>query len=181
MDRPDYVTTFPRALLALLGGAVVGALTFLLELAVLLAIRPNKLDEMSEYVGAGPSDLIYLLILAVCIFFAGGLLVFGAPVWLILHRLGRRKWFYAAAVGAVLCAAGFVAMCLYNPEWEALSLVSFMTEEFGGLTARGGQFTGQGWAALAKGAFMLALAGSLAGLTLWRIAYRRRRPQLANA
>jgi hypothetical protein len=181
MQRPDYVTTFPRALLALLGGAVVGALTFLVELALLLAIRPSKLGEINDYVGTTSSDLIYLLTLAVVIFFTGGLLVAGAPAWWILHRLGQRKWFHAVAVGAVLCAAGFIFMCLWNPEWEALSLVSFMTEEFGGLTARDGQLTGQGWAALVKGAIGLALAGAVAGLALWKIAYRRPQTALANA
>jgi hypothetical protein len=180
MERADYVTTFPRALLALLVGALVGALAFLLELGVLLALRPSKLSEMTEYVGTTNSDLIMLIALAALVFFAGGLLLIGAPVWWILHRLGHRQWFYAAGLGAVLGSAGFILMSLWNPEWPALSLVSFMTEEFGGLTARNGQLSGEGWSALFRGAIGIAVAGAAAGLGLWKIAYRRRQPRLSS-
>src|SRR5829696_3370084 len=91
MERTDYVTTFPRALLALVVGIVVGTLAFLLELALLLAIRPSKLEEMAEYVGMANSDLILTIAIAVVIFFAGGLVIVGTPIWWILHRLGRRQ------------------------------------------------------------------------------------------
>jgi hypothetical protein len=179
MERTVYVTTFWRALLAIVGGPVVGGLVFLLEIAILLALRPAKLGEMTEYLGMGAFDFIQILVLAVFVFFIGGLLLVGTPVWYLLHRMGRRQWFYAVAVGAVLAAAGFVLMVLWNPEWPALSLVSFLTEEFGGLTARDGQLTGEGWSALVRGTIGLALAGGLAGLSLWKIAYRRRRPAAA--
>src|SRR4051812_32030523 len=175
MER-QYVTNFGRAFLALLGGALVGSLVFLLELGILLAVRPNKMGEMTEYLGMDRVGLIQLVVIAVFIFFTGGLVIVGTPFWFLLHRLGRRSWFYAVALGAVLGAAGFVVMVMWNPEWPALSLVSFMTEEFGGLTARDGQLTGEGWSALVRGALGIGFAGAMAGLVLWKIAYRRRRP-----
>lgn len=175
MQRADYVTTFPRALLALLGGAVTGALVFLLEIAVLLAIRPSKLGEMADYVGFTNESLILIIALFAFIFFAGGLLLAGAPVWFLLHRLGFRNWPYAVGVGGGLGAAGFIAMVMWNPEWPALSLISFLTEEFGGLTAANGQLNREGWEALVRGTIGIAFAGALAGFVLWKIAYRMRR------
>jgi hypothetical protein len=181
MQRVDYVTTLPRALLALLGGAVLGAITFLLELAVLLALRPSKLAELNDYVGTTSVELIVLVAVFAFVFFAGGLLIAGAPVWWLLHRMGRREWFYALGVGAALAAAGYVGMVMWNPEWPALSLISFLTEEFGGLTASNGALNGEGWEALVRGAIGIGIAGALAGLTLWRIAYRRPRPSHSTA
>jgi hypothetical protein len=173
MGRAHYVTTFRRALLAVLGGAIVGAWVFFLEIAVLFAIRPSKLTEMIDYVGMSGAQLMMLIMAFAFIFFAGGLLIVGTPLWWILHKLGRRTWLDALALGAVLAAAGFVAMVMYNPEWPALSLISFLTEEFGGLTAANGRLSGQGWEALVRGAIGIALAGAFAGLAMWRIAYRR--------
>jgi hypothetical protein len=177
MGRTDRVTTFPRALLALVGGAVVGAWVFVLEIAVLLALRPSKLGEINEYVGTTSAELFILIAAFSFIFFAAGLLIVGAPFWWVLHRFGRRTWLDAVVLGAALGAAGFVAMVMWNPEWPALSLISFLTEEFGGLTASNGRLSGQGWEALVRGAVGIAIAGALAGLALWRIAYRRPRPR----
>ena len=181
MERADYVTTFPRALLALLGGAVTGALIFFLEIAALLALRPTKLGEMSDYVGLDPVTVVVTIAIFGFIFFAGGLLIAGAPLWWLLHRLGRRDWFYAAGLGALLGCAGFVFMAMWNAEWPALSLISFLTEQFGGLTARNGQLTREGWDALERGAIGIAFAGGLAGLALWKIAYRKPRMVVSSA
>ena len=182
MQRVDYATTIPRALLALIVGAVAGTLVFLLELGILLALRPNKLPEMADYVGTTYLDLLQLTATAVFTFFAGGLLVVGAPLWALLHFLKRRQWYYAAGLGAVLCAAGFLVMAMWNPDFTpAVSLVSFLTEEFGGLvwSNEENQFNAEGWQAIGRGTALLAVAGGFSGLTLWKIAYRRPRPPQA--
>jgi hypothetical protein len=183
MQRVDYATTIPRALLALVAGAVTGTLVFLLELGILLALRPNKLQEMADFVGTTYLDLLQLTATAVLSFFAGGLLVVGAPLWALLHFLKRRDWYYAVALGAGLCAAGFFVMALWNPDFTpAVSLVSFLTEEFGGLVwnNEANQFNEEGWQAILRGTTLLAVAGALSGLTLWKIAYRRPRPPEAR-
>jgi hypothetical protein len=169
------VTTRLRAVLALLGGAVAGALVFFAEIAALLALQPAKLDQMSDYVGMSDTLLIAIIGVFGFVFFAGGLVVVGVPAWWVLHRLGRRDWYYAVCLGALLGCVGFVIVAMWNPEWPALNLISFLTEKFGGLTARAGQLTDEGWAALARGAGGVALAGGVAGLALWRIAYRKSR------
>jgi hypothetical protein len=176
------VTTIPRALLALVGGAVVGTLVFLLELGVLLALRPNKFPEMAEFVGTTYLDITWLTTSAVFTFFAGGLLLVGAPIWALLHFLRLREWYVAVALGAGLCAAGFFVMALWNADFTpAISLVSFLTEEFGGLVWNNeeNRFNPEGWQAIWRGTALIALAGGLAGLALWKIAYRRARPQQA--
>ena len=178
MQRVDYATTIPRALLALAVAAVTGTLVFLLELGILLALRPNKLNEMAEYVGTTYLDLLQLTATAVFTFFAGGLLVVGAPLWALLHFLKLRDWYYAVALGAGLCAGGFFILALYSEDFTpAISLVSFLTEEFGGLVwnNEANQFNAEGWQAIWRGTALLALAGGLAGLTLWKIAYRKAR------
>jgi len=177
MKQADYVTTIPRALAAMLGGAVIGTLVFVLEIAVLLALRPSKLVELTDYVGTTNLDLILTLALFGFIFFAGGLLIAGTPVWWFLHVNGRRNWFDAVGLGAVLGSAGFVFMAMWNPEWTALSLISFLTEEFGGITAGNDGLTSEGWAALIRGTIGIAIAGALAGLAIWKIAYKRRQPR----
>ena len=173
MERAGYKTTILRAGLALVGGAVAGTASFVLEIVALLALRPSKLGELNEFVGTTTVELFQLIALFSLIFFAVGLLVVGSPVWWLLHRLGRRDWFYAVAVGAGLGSAGFAGWVLWNPEWPALSLISFLTEEFGGLTARDGQLSAEGWEALVRGTIGIGIAGALAGLMLWKIAYRR--------
>jgi hypothetical protein len=173
--RADYVTSFWRVVLAYLGGALTGGVVFFLEVVAMLALRPGKLDQISEFAETDSTALIVSVALAGLLFFAGGLLVVGGPSWFILHRLGRRDWYYATVLGAVLGAAGFVAFALTSPEWDGLRLISALTEEYGGLTASNGKFTAEGWAALERGAAGIALAGGLAGLALWRIAYRKRR------
>src|SRR5688572_22809673 len=180
MQRVDYATTIPRALLALVLGAVTGTLVFLLELGILLALQPNKLPEMANYVGTTYLDLLQLTATAVFTFFAGGLLVVGAPLWALLHFLRRRDWYYAVALGSGLCAVGFFVMALWNPDFTpAVSLVSFLTEEFGGLvwSNEENQFNAEGWQAIGRGTALLAVAGGFSGLTLWKIAYRKAGPK----
>jgi hypothetical protein len=175
MDRADYTTTFPRALLALLGGVLIGTLVFLMEIAILLALRPNKLGEMADYLGATPLFIAMLIALGGLLFFGGGLLFIGTPIWAVLHFLHRRDWYYAVGLGALLGAAGFVVMAMWDPEWPAISLISFLTEEFGGLTGSNGRLNAEGWEAVVRGTIGIAIAGALAGLGLWKIAYRRPR------
>jgi hypothetical protein len=176
MQEPRYVTTLPRALLALAGGAVVGGLVVLLELGLLLAIRPNKLPEMAEFVGTTYFDIFQLTARAVFAVFAGGLLAVGAPVWALLHFLKLRDWYYAVALGAGLCAGGFFVLALWSEDFTpGVSLVSFLTEEFGGLvwSNENNAFNEEGWQAIWRGTALLAFAGGLSGLTLWKIAYRK--------
>ena len=173
MERAEYVSTIPRALLALIGGAVTGTVAFLLEIAVLLAVRPNKLGEINDYIGTTSSDLFLVFTIYGFIFFAGGLLIVGAPLWWGLHRMKRRNWYDAAGLGVVLGAAGFVFIGMWDPNWAGLSVISFITEEFGGITAANDQLTRDGWEALFRGPFITGIAGAFVGLAIWRIAYRK--------
>lgn len=173
MGSVRYVTTIRRAILALICGALAGTLAFLLELWILLAIRPNKLEEVNEYLGTADADIYTFVVQYGFIFFAGGLFLVGGPVWALLHRLGLRRWFYAVGLGAVLGSAAYVIYGLWNQQWVGLMLISFLTEEFGGITYSNGGLTNDGWEALYRGVIIIAVAGVVAGLTIWRVAYRR--------
>ena len=173
MKQADYVTTLPRALVAMLGGAVIGTLVFLLEIAILIALEPSKLDDLASTMYTTNLDVILTIAVYVFAFFAGGLLIVGSPLWWFLHVFGRRNWFDALGLGTALCATGFVFMAMWNPDWQALSLISFLTEEFGGITAGNDGLTRDGWAALIRGTIGIAIAGAFAGLVMWKIAYKR--------
>ena len=177
MERAEYIATIPRALLALVGGAVTGAFVFLLEIGALLAVRPTKLGEINDYIGTTNSDLFLVFAIYGFMFFAGGLLIAGAPFWWCLHRLNRRNWYDAVGLGLVLGAAGFVAIAMWDPNWAGLSVISFLTEEFGGITAVNDQLTRDGWEALFRGPFIIGIAGAIAGLAIWKIAYRKSAPK----
>lgn len=178
MER-EYVTTIPRALLALAGGAVTGTVAFLLEIVLFLAVRPYKLEEINDYLGTTTSDLFLVFTIYGFVFFAGGLFVAGAPAWWCLHRLKRRNWYDAVGLGVALGAAGFLAVGLWDPNWAGLSVISFLTEEFGGITAVNDQLSTDGWEALFRGPFIIGAAGALAGLVIWKIAYRKSVPESA--
>lgn len=173
MERAENVTTIPRALLALIGGAVTGTVAFLLEIVLFLAVRPYKLEEINDYIGTSTSDLFLVFTIYGFVFFAGGLLVAGAPAWWCLHRLRRRNWYDAVGLGVVLGAVGFLAIGLWDPNWAGLSVISFLTEEFGGITSMNDQLTTDGREALFRGPFIIGAAGALVGFVIWKIAYRK--------
>ena len=76
---------------------------------------------------------------------------------------------------AVLAAAGFVAYALWNQQWAGLGMISFLTEQFGGMTYANGGLTNDGWEALYRGPIVIGIPGALAGLVIWLIAYRKPR------
>jgi hypothetical protein len=56
-------------------------------------------------------------------------------------------------------------------------VISFLTEEFGGITAVNDQLTRDGREALFRGPFIIGIAGVFVGLAIWRIAYRKLAPK----
>lgn len=173
MKRADYVTTIPRAMVAMLVGAAIGALVFFVQIMALVVFEPFKMDDLASAAGTTNLELISVIAGYGLAYFAVGLLIVVPPVWWLLHRLGRRNWFDALGLGAVLSPLCFVLVALWDPNWQALSLISYATEDGGGITAVNDRLTADGWSALIRGAAGIAVSGALAGLTIWRIAYRK--------
>jgi hypothetical protein len=152
MAGADYETTIFRAVPALLGGAVAGASIVVLFLAIAGVIDDGTAP------GLIPGQLFntaFMLAPMVFMTIAAGALFVAVPCWWVLHRMGRRTRGEAALLGLILCSAfGFV------PLDDMMSA---------GVTPRGALEAG---AAVA----VLALAGAVAGLTIWRIAYRSADP-----
>lgn len=171
MKHAKYAITIPRAMAAMLTGAAVGTLVFLLELAIFVALEPYKFGEIASVAGTSNTQLILMFFGYVSAFFVGGVLIVGAPIWRLLHYFGRRNWFDSLCLGAVLSAAGFVLLSLLNPNWQGLSLISFLTEDFGGITAINDRLTEDGWSALFRGSIGIAVAGAAAGFAIWKVAY----------
>jgi hypothetical protein len=103
-----------------------------------------------------------------------GLIAVGAPLWWLLHKLGFRHWLVAAATGTLLTfLAGFAILTrgfemIPPPSGSALS-----AEDAGGPPVINNRLTPHGWRRAAQSSLMLAVAGALVALAVWRVAYRR--------
>lgn len=153
----DYTlqTTWGRALVALAGGAVVGAIGItLLDLPDRWYIWNGDFLQVVTYW----ADLFFynLYYVSIALFLAG------PPIWILAHRLGFRTWAGATFVGfglsfSVVFLAGLATFMKNNMSFEnqIKSLgVWFFVYPF----------------------IALPLIGTLVALTIWRIAYRRPLP-----
>lgn len=146
MDDTVYETTPLRAIPALFGGVAAGTAIIVLALAGLHAAAEQS----------GASIVIQVLNAAVIMmplvfmFVFVGTLFAAVPAWWVLHRMGRRGRADAMILGALLCTAGAHLPVFQDnfalPQGEPVA------------------------------AAVMAAAGALSGLTMWRIAYRAEAP-----
>jgi hypothetical protein len=144
---PSYRATLVRAVLAIPAGALIGGIV--LALALQADNRPS----------AGSDWLI--LVTAYALVFLGGIMLI-SPLWWLLDRCGLRDWRLAALLGGVLTGAVFAAATLNG-----------LADEMGG-AERG---LGERLQLMFEGPWIRCvgamIAGALAGLVVWRIAYRK--------
>lgn len=165
-----YELKLSRVYLAGAVGSVIGGvLGTVLQLAWSImhsgGVEPNEWTQIRI-------QIFGFSILASIVFLIG-LVTLGVPGWLIMHRLGRRRWFDAMALGAVLAFAAYFAisylpLILHSPGSD------YSSEDGGIPTIEHYQLTAQGWRFLIEGASIQAVAGAVAGLTIWRICYQRK-------
>lgn len=171
METPRYDTTPVRLMLALPAGAFAGTVVMLAWAIVgqLIAARNTPENPYALATLLGMSPLFGLIVFVV---FAGGMLLVGAPLWALLHRWGYRSWRAASALGAIASfAAGLIFITL--PQWSMPSETRFSASDAGGPTIVDNRRTLHGWEQALMQAGIIGLAGLFAGLTVWRVAYRR--------
>jgi len=147
MTGADYETTIFRAVPALLAGSMAGAAVIVVAMAVAGVIDDGTAPDL---IPGQMFNTAVILTPLVFMTFAAGALFLAVPCWWVLHRMGRRTCREAVLLGVLLCGA-----CGFVPLGEMVS-------------------TGNGKAALevAVAFAVMAVAGAVAGLTIWRIAYR---------
>ncbi len=94
-------TTLGRAALALLAGAVVGAVLTALAFAASAYLFPQSPEARSVGFDLGQAGVWGLIFLVMVLFWIAGLAVIGAPLWVLLHRLGHRARLHAMMLGAL--------------------------------------------------------------------------------
>ena len=148
-----------RAPMAVVVGALVGAIAglFLLALSEPATLPPSAAVMALVMIGAG------------FIFFLFGIAIFGLPAWMLLHVWGFRGWLSAALLGGIEC---FAAMLLIEV-WPMWSSNTFSSSAGGHDLIVNNHITAYGWKQALTYAGLLAIAGVLAGLSVWRFAYIR--------
>jgi hypothetical protein len=169
-DKP----TVRRAMVALAIGALVGAVLVLATSLVPAFLYPASAGGL----GGAPWERIRNSILLISIFafpiFLVGLLVVGAPAWVLAHRFGYRRWYHAMALGGVLT---FLTTFSLNTVPYLLPVdpgSGYSAGDSGGDTIVNGRLTAHGWSEGGRRSLALALAGAIVGLTVWYTAYWRR-------
>ena len=140
--RPHYQTTLDRAGLALATGGL-----FCGVLATLLAARS----------GSGVPALIWVFVLGTVLAMCAITAAF-VPLWLVLHASGRRGPGHAAALGATVTLALWIAAAQ-----DTLRSYAFADPGSAAI----------GWLRAIGVALIFAAIGVAAALAMWRAAYRR--------
>jgi hypothetical protein len=100
-----------------------------------------------------------------------GLAFCGAPVWLVLHATGRRRWQNAVVAGALVPFIVSLAFTTRFFTGRASGQWSYYGN--GGDHWIDGKITMFGITMALQSAAQLAAIGALVGLVIWRVAYRR--------
>ena len=145
----DNLTTDPRrATLAVIAGAIVGALGVAI-VVLLLATAGTGTLNLSDLI---VSILIFIVALTG---WALGLFLFGLPLWWLFHRNGWRGWRVAMLLGAFTT---FVIVVMLEATGGIFAVATGNSD--------GGDLTSFVWAGV------MALLGAVVALVIWRIAYR---------
>ncbi len=179
--RRNYETTPGRVVLGLLiGCGVAGLLTVFAHLAFGLT---DTVDWQWRWPEAPRAQRLDRQIWLGVIFFAivigltsvpyyVGALTLGAPGWWLLHRAGYRGPMTALLFGAVLSFLGMTALVSYHHVLPSSDAHTFHSDAHGVLISAN-RLTPYGWTAVLTNAAAVGAIGGVAGLVIWRLAYRR--------
>ncbi len=163
----DYTlqTTWRRALVALVGGAVVGAFCILLmDVPFLVGVFDTPLEIAQYLTGELVDTLIYV---------SAALLIFFTPFLIFANWFGFRTWLSSVLLGFSI---PFVVVLMLNTEFLTGKNEGKSIHSNGGFEWIDGELTLYGWSVAAQRSALIALVGATVALTIWRIAYRRPRP-----
>lgn len=169
MPKESYRTSPSRVILSLAAGAIMGALLIALWY-VWGTAQTLGIQYVLDY-GLRPSSTVFMVALVV---WASGLVIFGLPLWWLLHRFGLRNWLVPAAVGgAVTFLVNFAAATRLFELLPPPSNSSYSAGDAGGPTIIDNRLTPHGWWTTFEGSLVIGAGGILVALVIWRIAYRR--------
>ena len=131
---PKYETKFSRLVLAILIGSVLGGFISVLPFAA--ASSPTNIGTFFYMVAYASTKWLW------------GILIFGMPVWFLLHKAGWREWYVAVSAGAVI------------PVFRLMILSNVFSNQ-------------RDFASVIKIATIFAPIGIIVSLVIWLIAYRR--------
>jgi hypothetical protein len=169
MGSSTFQTSTHRVILAFLLGAAVGTtITTTQYLIGLYEVNgPEHFAEWWFSKGARVSMISYPVWLAFIV-------VFGGPVWLLLHRLKFLHWFAALISGAVVSSIVILAMATRMFSGQASGNLTYSGS--GGQQWVDGVMTPFGWKIAFINAAEFGLIGSIVALAIRAVAYRRSKP-----
>ena len=100
-----------------------------------------------------------------------GIVLFGGPIWRLLHKAGKRQWYVALVAGAAI--PFFVLFAYQTGFFTGQNFFGSSYYGRGGWQRIDGTLTAFGWKITFLESFRFAVAGGVIGLTVWVIAYRR--------
>jgi hypothetical protein len=166
--KPAYRTSPPRVLLALVLGAVIGALMVTVWFNWDTA-QDRGVRYLLDY---WPSLILEYFELALAVW-AFGLIAVGLVPWWLLHKAGRRDWRVAVTLGAALTFA--VVFALGTNGFGLIPHApgsDYSASDSGGLTIDHFRITRHGWLVALQEAGVFAAIGAVIGGIIWRTAYR---------
>jgi hypothetical protein len=161
---------FVPLLVALFGAAAVAVLVYLADLATYNWWTGQLAHLPAGYIRqVAGTTLEYALVSAVLL---------GGPVFLVLHRLGRVRWWICGLVGFFIGAVPG-AVLFWPLRYAPGSVVSVSVVRGGKLvqTVAHGVLTTAGWLEYGQSVLSCALPGALGGLIFWLI-WRKVQPVL---
>jgi hypothetical protein len=163
-----YEITPSRIVPSLIAGVLAGA-----SLVTLWSIFGTALNAGIYYVlNYGALAFFYTFVVALVVW-AVGLMIFGFPIWWLLHKLGLRHWLIAIFVGGAL--SFLVGLAIDTRLFELLpppADFNYSAGDSGGPTIVANRLTPHGWNAALLSALQLSVGGALVALVIWRVAYR---------
>ena len=171
MARQIYETTAMRAILALVAGSIVGSVLIIagfLIPEIIDALNGDKI-AIAQLHALPYGVIVFVFVYAI---FTAGIVLIGLPIWALMHQLGRRNWLDALLLGGI--ASFLVTLAFSTMSIWLLPYGSDYSASDGGVpTVVHNHITAQGWTYYLEMSGGIALAGIMAALTIWRIAYRK--------
>jgi hypothetical protein len=147
----QYETSWWRALLGLIAGAVVGT----------LLLTANQADTFAQGLAVAP--VLFAAVGAV-------MLLLGVPFWVSLHWSGDRDWSDAMLLGGAMGFACTAAVTGHARRY--LGSIGAYYLAHGRVVLLGGHMSQAALTLWLMQAALAGVIGSVAGLVVWRIAYR---------
>jgi hypothetical protein len=168
LPKQQHEATFSRAVAGLLAGT---AFLAAIEPAGVIATQRFGDVDLSGHFGALLYfGAIFFWVTFQCFLLAAVLVI--VPIWAFFHSRSRRSWRDAAIVAAL---AGF-SWSFGRDVWVALYGAGPWETQGGDYTMARPLLTGGDWLRMAAGSAVFVAIGAIAGLIMWRVAYRRALP-----